>query len=214
MRAEKKFGLKQKLIAYRQEMKRFELEQKVYKETTYLLKGYDDVMTKLDELIVGTQTMLGSSYMKGSLKVETQKWETTLNNISELMEAMMKTQRNWMYLEPIFSSGDISATMPLEARMFGEVDALWRKTMESIHDEPGIMELTEKEGIKNSFDDANRKLDKIQKSLNDYLEQKRLIFARFFFLGSDELLQILANTKDPLLVQPYMNKCFEGINSV
>ena len=105
--------------------------------------------------------MLGSSYMKGSLKVETQKWETTLNNISELMESMMKTQRNWMYLEPIFSSGDISATMPLEARMFGEVDALWRKTMDSIHDEPGIMELTEKEGIKNSFDDANRKLDRI-----------------------------------------------------
>jgi hypothetical protein len=35
--------------------------------------------------------MLGSSYMKGSLKNETAKWETTLNHISEVLEAMMKT---------------------------------------------------------------------------------------------------------------------------
>lgn len=53
MRAEKKFQLKKKLYQYRQDMKAFELEQKIYKDT-YLLKGFDDVMAKLDELIVGT----------------------------------------------------------------------------------------------------------------------------------------------------------------
>jgi hypothetical protein len=35
--------------------------------------------------------MLGSSYMRGSLKVETTKWEGNLNTISEVLEAMMKT---------------------------------------------------------------------------------------------------------------------------
>ena len=214
MKAEKKYSLGQKLKLMKEEMKAFELVQRPFKGT-YLLGGFDDINAKLDDQIVTTQAMLGSSYIgKGKLKNDSRAWEARLNYMSELFEEILKVQRTWMYLEPIFSSGDIGMTMPNEAKAFQQVDKLWKDTMEGVEQEKAIMDLQEKEGIRDQFREANKKLDIIQKKLNDYLEQKRLVFARFFFLANEDLLQILAQTKDPRLVQAHMDKCFEGISKV
>jgi len=118
MKAEKKFSLGIKLKLMKDEMKTFELFQRPFKGT-YLLGGFDDINAKLDDQIVTTQAMLGSSYIgKLKLRNDSKAWENRLNYMSELFDEILKVQRTWMYLEPIFSSGDIGMTMPNEAKAF------------------------------------------------------------------------------------------------
>ena len=150
-------------------MKALNITISAYKGT-FVVKAIDDINTCLDDQIVQTQTMMGSSFMRGRLKNETKNWDKKLNDISELMEAIMATQRTWMYLEPIFSSGDIAKTMPQEGLMFNFVDETWKNTMNRVNEDPSITELAEMDNIMNMFIDCNKKLDKIQKSLSDYLE--------------------------------------------
>lgn len=51
--------------------------------------------------------------------------------------------------------------MPTEGSLFKDVDTLWKTTMDAIFNDPGIIELVERENIKLQFEDANKKLDKI-----------------------------------------------------
>ena len=212
--AEKEYGLDKALDGMMREWDAIEFEVVAYKETgTYVIRTVEDIGTLLDDQIVKVQTMMGSPYIKPILK-RAKLWERRLLHTQKLLDEWMACQRTWLYLEPIFGSEDIMRQMPVEGRRFASVDALWRKTMGDAEEEPRVMEQAVKEKILEKFKNANKMLDQIQKGLNDYLEIKRLAFPRFYFLSNDELLEILSQTKDPRAVQPFLNKCFEGMNRV
>lgn len=57
-------------------------------------------------------------------------------------------------------------------------------------------------------------LEKCQKSLEGYLEQKRSRFPRFYFVSNPVLLLVLSQGSDPVQMQPYYEKVFDSISQV
>ncbi|KER20638.1 hypothetical protein T265_15269, partial [Opisthorchis viverrini] len=57
-------------------------------------------------------------------------------------------------------------------------------------------------------------LARCQRALNEYLEEKRSVFPRFYFLGDDDLLEILGQATNPSVVQTHLRKLFQGIHHV
>ena len=54
--------------------------------------------------------------------------------------------------------------------------------------------------MKQFLNNCLKMIDEIEKGLEKFLEVKRIEFPRFFFLSNEDLLTILAETKDPFLV--------------
>jgi dynein heavy chain len=180
---------------------------------TYILKGADDVMALLDEQIVMSQAMQFSPFNK-PFKEDIDEWAAKLLYVSECLDAWLKVQRAWMYLQPIFDSPDIMKQLPTEGKKFKLVDGKWRQVMGKLHNNGHALNACSQEGLLDTWTNANNDLDLVQKGLEDYLETKRGAFARFYFLSNDELLEILSQTKDPLRVQPFLSKVFEAMKKL
>ncbi|XP_038127258.1 dynein heavy chain 12, axonemal [Cyprinodon tularosa] len=212
--ASKEFSLEKAMQTMMQAWDSVFLNHIPYKETgTSILTALDDVQTMLDDQIVKTQTMRGSPFVK-PFENQMKQWEERLLQIQVIIDEWLKVQAQWLHLAPIFSSQDIMRQIPEEGKLFQTVDRNYKEIMKHCVKNPKILPATSLPGLLEKLQNSNNLLDVIMKGLNAYLEKKRLFFPRFFFLSNDEMLEILSETKDPLLVQPHLKKCFEGISKL
>ena len=143
-----------------------------YRETgTKILRADENVIQTLEDHITMTQAIAFSPF-KGVFEEDIGNWDRKLNTVSEVMEEWLAVQRNWMYLEPIFSSDDINKQLPLEATRFSTVDQKWRKNMSNAMKNPGVVDFCSNEKLLIDFQESNKLLDLVSKGLSDYLETK------------------------------------------
>lgn len=83
--------------------------------------------------------------------------------------------------------------------------------MRDIQKYPLAMPIMTTPGIYETMLTNNTFLEQVKRCMEAYIEVKRVIFPRFYFLSNDELLEILAQTKNPHAVQPHLKKCFDMV---
>lgn len=215
--ATKEFSIEKILDKMKEEWSIVLTELKAWKDTgTFIVAGasVDEAQTLLDDQSVKTLTMKGSPYAR-IFEERITEWESWLKYTQELFEYFVKVQSVWLYLEPVFTSPDITKHLPMEGEEFRKVDFDWRNAVVGkIVRDAKVLEYTRDRRMLDILKDAHVRLEKVQKGLNSYLEGKRSNFPRFYFLSNDELLEILSETKDPMRVQPHLKKCFEGIQKL
>ncbi|XP_030837708.1 dynein heavy chain 2, axonemal [Strongylocentrotus purpuratus] len=212
--ASKELAIEQSLSGIRDVWEETILDVSPYKDRGhYRLKATDEVFQVLEDNQVTLSTMKASRFVKAFEK-EVDYWERTLSHILEVIEMTLTVQRQWMYLENIFLGEDIRKQLPRESAEFDSVNANWKIIMSRLHKDNNALRGTHHEGLLETLNEMNNKLEEIQKSLDMYLETKRQIFPRFYFLSNDDLLEILGQSKNPEAVQPHLKKCFDNIKTL
>ncbi|XP_077169770.1 dynein axonemal heavy chain 2 isoform X1 [Paroedura picta] len=174
------------------------------------MRGTEDVFQALDDNQVALSTMKASRFVKPFEK-QVDRWERCLSLILEVIEMLLTVQRQWMYLENIFLGEDIRKQLPSESSSFDHINSSWKTIMDRFVKDNNALRATHFPGLLEKLMEMNTALEDIQKSLDMYLETKRHVFPRFYFLSNDDLLEILGQSRNPDAVQPHLKKCFDNI---
>jgi dynein heavy chain len=212
-RAGKEYNIETSLARMKREWEDIAMGTKPFRSSgTCTVTGFDDGQNILDEHMTLTQTLLFSPFKK-PFEEELEEWNANLLYVSNALEEWSKCQKQWQYLQPIFDSPDIMKQLPGEAKRFKSVDRSWREIIKGTIAEPNTLRtcLRDEKTMLARLEQMNIDLDRVQKGLRDYLEAKRSVFARFYFLSNDDLLEILSQTKDVEKVQSHLRKVFENM---
>ncbi|XP_043928516.1 cytoplasmic dynein 2 heavy chain 1 isoform X1 [Protopterus annectens] len=174
-----------------------------------LIKDWKDIVNQVGDNRCLLQSLKDSPYYKG-FEDKVSIYETKMAELDEYLHNLNQIQRKWVYLEPIFGRG----ALPREQARFRRVDEDFRSIMSDIHRDNRVISLNGRAGIRNSLITILDQLQRCQKSLNEFLEEKRSAFPRFYFIGDDDLLEILGQSTNPSVIQSHLRKLFAGISSV
>ncbi|KAJ5066878.1 intein-containing dynein axonemal heavy chain 10 precursor [Anaeramoeba ignava] len=181
-------------------------------ERGLVLSSVDEIITLVDEQNLNVQSMSSSPFAEpftDSIRL----WEKRLSLISEVIEVWISMQKKWIYLENIFNSEDIVAQLPQEAKKFSGADKHFSKIMSQTAQNPNVLEACLQEGRLEFLKSLLNQLESCQKSLKNYLDYKRALFPRFYFISDDDLLSILG-TSDQTSIQEHIIKLFDNTLSL
>ena len=86
--------------------------------------------------------------------------------------------------------------------------------MKKVTASPRILDIVVMQGAQRLLERLADLLAKIQKALGEYLERERSSFPRFYFVGDEDLLEIMGNSKDIARLQKHLKKMFAGVTAI
>lgn len=150
----------------------------------------------MDEHTNTISSMKMSPYFKVFEK-DIEPWSKELDRIRNVFDYWIDVQKKYVYLEGIFfGSADIKSMLSNEFNKFKNIDSEFTKLMKTVNKDPRVLEILKISNIEKTLLNFITQLEHIQKALGDYLEKQRQNFARFYFVGDEDLLEIIGNSKE------------------
>ena len=118
-------------------------------------------------------------------------------------------------MEGIFTLDDVQRQLARETEEFKHVNRIWQEEiLGEIQKNSNALYVA----INMNFSEKIRRLlkhfERIQKKMEDYLETKRTIFPRFYFISNEELVEILSLARQPESIQVHLKKLFDNIKQL
>ncbi|PHH90699.1 hypothetical protein CDD83_2886 [Cordyceps sp. RAO-2017] len=212
--AQGEMALEEFLKQVRETWQNYALEMVGYQNKCRLIRGWDDLFAKCSENLNSLQAMKHSPYYK-EFEEEAVAWEDKLNRVHVLFDVWIDVQRQWVYLEGVFTgNADIKHLLPIESGRFQNINSEFLAVMKKANKTPYVLDVLNIPNAQKSLERLAEMLNKIQKALGEYLEKERVSFPRFYFVGDEDLLEMIGNSNDTLRIAKHFKKMFAGLSGL
>ncbi|KAI4149876.1 MAG: hypothetical protein L6R39_002408 [Caloplaca ligustica] len=212
--AQGEMALEEFIKQVRDTWQNYSLDLVNYQNKCRLIRGWDDLFAKCSEHLNSLQAMRHSPYYK-EFEEEASTWEDKLNRVHVLFDVWIDVQRQWVYLEGVFTgNADIKHLLPVESSRFQNINSEFYALLKKVYNSDFVLDVLNISGVQKSLDRLAELLNKIQKALGEYLERERTSFPRFYFVGDEDLLEIIGNSNDIVRISKHFKKMFAGISGL
>ncbi|XP_024946848.1 cytoplasmic dynein 2 heavy chain 1 isoform X2 [Cephus cinctus] len=132
--------------------------------------------------------------------------ESALSELEERIKALSTVQRKWVYLDPVYGGG----AAPNDSGRWSRADKEFRYLMGEVARDPGLPSL--RRLPLPALINLKDLLDRCQRSLDEFLEEKRSSYPRLYFLSDEDLLELVSGSGKGL--EAHLPKLYQGVGSV
>jgi len=190
-----------------------EIDYAPHKDTEmFIPKPSEEVVESIESHQMELQGIFGMGKFMDYFKDRVIHWQSLLRTVDDTLRMWMIVSKSWAGLESIFlASADIRSQLPEDTKRFEGIDSDFKELMKDAVEESNCVNVCSVEGRFEALVGMRERLELCQKSLNEYLDIKKKIFPRFYFVSSVALLDMLANGTNPPKIMPYLGDCYDAL---
>ena len=181
-----------------------------------MIDNFHEMIPALENCQSKINNVVSSKYAKLFTKPEKNPFiiKADLERYLNAIDFLKSFQKKFKHLENIIYSGDMKRS--LQDSSFDKVDVDWKGALNKI----GQGAIARVIDLQTAMTPKAKILDQIQHKIEEQLKQMRIQFERFFFISNDDLLFMLANSKNTdnktgkegiEMIKPYLSKIFEDV---
>ncbi|EGV61784.1 hypothetical protein CANTEDRAFT_131278 [Yamadazyma tenuis ATCC 10573] len=179
-----------------------------------LIKSWDLLFEECNKDLNELSSMRNSSSF-GAFEQEIFQIETKLNSLYVILDSWIEVQRQWVYLEGIFGSkNNIASLLPVESARFNNLSYIFFDSMKKVYKIELAIDVLLIPDFGGNLEKLLESFSKLRRSLSDFLEKQRESFARFYFMGNEDLLELIGSGVNFQKINTHINKLFSGVASL
>jgi dynein heavy chain len=211
--AMKELKIERKLKEIEDVWSAMELDYVSHKDTEmFVPRPSEEVVESMEAHQMELQGIFGMGKFMDYFKDRVIHWQSLLRTVDDTLRIWMVVSKSWSGLESIFlASADIRSQLPEDTKRFEGIDSDFKELMKDAVTESNCVNVCSIDGRYESLKGMRERLELCQKSLNEYLDIKKKIFPRFYFVSSVALLDMLANGTNPPKIMPYLGDCYDAL---